>query len=185
MAYANWRLENPPPQFAFHASMGLLVVGRLAARHGIRVRLQPAPGRRVDPGRLRGRGSMPAMISIVAMKQGQRRCRRAAYGPLPAHPERLPRGGAKPCQLFMLLPHDRVPTSSPPEGHRFFRRGSRRAPVSSQRRRCAAVSGSSWRGEVKQSHRDVSAVTPLSRRCRRKLLRLRLNLWVASQLLRR
>ena len=43
LAYANWRLENPPmadtnvPKW-----IGLLVVARLAARHGIRVRLQPA-----------------------------------------------------------------------------------------------------------------------------------------------
>jgi signal transduction histidine kinase len=41
MAQANWQLENPG-QFAFHRSMGLFMVGRLAARHGIRVRLQPA-----------------------------------------------------------------------------------------------------------------------------------------------
>jgi hypothetical protein len=41
MAQANWRLENPA-QDAFHRSMGLFMVGRLAARHGIRVRLQPA-----------------------------------------------------------------------------------------------------------------------------------------------
>lgn len=43
LAYANWRLENPPmadtnvPKW-----IGLLVVARLAVRHGIRVRLQPA-----------------------------------------------------------------------------------------------------------------------------------------------
>ena len=43
LAYANWRLDNPPkadtnvPRW-----MGLLVVARLAARHGIRVRLQVA-----------------------------------------------------------------------------------------------------------------------------------------------
>jgi signal transduction histidine kinase len=43
LAYANWQLDNPPtteinvPQW-----MGLFVVAMLAARHGIRVRLQPA-----------------------------------------------------------------------------------------------------------------------------------------------
>jgi signal transduction histidine kinase len=43
LAYANWRLDNPPttdinvPQW-----MGLFVVAMLAARHGIKVRLQPA-----------------------------------------------------------------------------------------------------------------------------------------------
>src|SRR6266568_5127675 len=43
MAQANWRLENPPPvDVAVSRRMGLFVVGRLAARHGIKVRLQPA-----------------------------------------------------------------------------------------------------------------------------------------------
>jgi len=43
MAQANWRLENPPPvDVAVSRNMGLFVVGRLAARHGIKVRLQPA-----------------------------------------------------------------------------------------------------------------------------------------------
>jgi hypothetical protein len=42
MAHANWRLENPPLEIAAYKSMGLFVVGRLAARHGIRVRLHPA-----------------------------------------------------------------------------------------------------------------------------------------------
>jgi len=39
MAHANWRLENPLPEITAYRSMGLFVVGRLAARHGIRVRL--------------------------------------------------------------------------------------------------------------------------------------------------
>ena len=43
MAQANWRLENPPPvDVAVSRNMGLFVVGRLAARHGVKVRLQPA-----------------------------------------------------------------------------------------------------------------------------------------------
>jgi hypothetical protein len=43
MAQANWRLENPPPvDGAISRNMGLFVVGRLAARHGVKVRLQPA-----------------------------------------------------------------------------------------------------------------------------------------------
>ncbi|MGD0554715.1 MAG: nitrate- and nitrite sensing domain-containing protein [Streptosporangiaceae bacterium] len=41
LAYANWRLESPPVvDVAVSRRMGLFVVGRLAARHGIRVRLQ-------------------------------------------------------------------------------------------------------------------------------------------------
>jgi len=43
MAYANWQLENPPTaDAALPKWIGLLVVARLAARHGIRVRLQSA-----------------------------------------------------------------------------------------------------------------------------------------------
>ncbi len=40
---ANRRLDSPPAMdFAVSPNMGLFVVGRLAARHGIKVRLQPA-----------------------------------------------------------------------------------------------------------------------------------------------
>jgi signal transduction histidine kinase len=40
---ANRRLDSPPAMdFAISRNMGLFVVGRLAARHGIKVRLQPA-----------------------------------------------------------------------------------------------------------------------------------------------
>jgi signal transduction histidine kinase len=43
MARANWRLDNPPVvDVAVSRRMGLFVVARLAARHGIRVRLRPA-----------------------------------------------------------------------------------------------------------------------------------------------
>ena len=43
MAKANWQLEHPPPvEVAVCRNIGLFVVGRLAARHGIKVRLQPA-----------------------------------------------------------------------------------------------------------------------------------------------
>jgi Nitrate and nitrite sensing/HAMP domain len=41
---ANWRLENPPTvDVEVSRRMGLFVVARLAARHGIRVRLRPEP----------------------------------------------------------------------------------------------------------------------------------------------
>jgi len=41
LEYANWRLENPPViDVEVSRRMGLFVVGRLAARHGIRVRLR-------------------------------------------------------------------------------------------------------------------------------------------------
>src|SRR5579863_466092 len=43
MAYANWQLENAQePDVNVPKWVGLFVVARLAARHGIRVRLQPA-----------------------------------------------------------------------------------------------------------------------------------------------
>ena len=43
IAHANWRLENPPPvDIDVPKWIGLLVVSRLAARRGIRVRLQHA-----------------------------------------------------------------------------------------------------------------------------------------------
>ncbi len=43
MAHANWRLDNPPVvDVAVSRRMGLFVVARLAARHGIRVRMRPA-----------------------------------------------------------------------------------------------------------------------------------------------
>ncbi len=45
IAHANWRLDNPPVvDVAVSRRMGLFVVARLAARHGIRVRLRPATG---------------------------------------------------------------------------------------------------------------------------------------------
>ena len=41
--YANWRLENPPTtDINVPKWIGLFVVARLAARHGIRIRLHPA-----------------------------------------------------------------------------------------------------------------------------------------------
>jgi hypothetical protein len=43
MAHANWRLDNPPVvDVAVSRRMGLFVVARLAAKHGVRVRLRPA-----------------------------------------------------------------------------------------------------------------------------------------------
>jgi signal transduction histidine kinase len=45
LAHANWRLDNPPViDVAVSRRMGLFVVGRLAARHGIKVRLRRARG---------------------------------------------------------------------------------------------------------------------------------------------
>jgi signal transduction histidine kinase len=46
LQHANWRLDNPPViDVGVSRRMGLFVVGRLAARHGIRVRLRHAQPR--------------------------------------------------------------------------------------------------------------------------------------------
>jgi hypothetical protein len=46
LAHANWRLDNPPTvDVEVSRRMGLFVVAQLAARHGIRIRLRPAPAR--------------------------------------------------------------------------------------------------------------------------------------------
>jgi signal transduction histidine kinase len=46
LQHANWRLDNPPEiDVEVSRRMGLFVVGRLAARHGIRVRLRQAQPR--------------------------------------------------------------------------------------------------------------------------------------------
>src|SRR6202041_685868 len=43
MGHSNWRLDNPPVvDVGVSRRMGLFVVGRLAARHGVRVRLRHA-----------------------------------------------------------------------------------------------------------------------------------------------
>ena len=53
MAQANWRLDNPSAtDITAYRKMGLFVVGRLAARHGIKVRLQPTELRRPYRARL-------------------------------------------------------------------------------------------------------------------------------------
>jgi hypothetical protein len=45
LAHANWRLDHPPVvDVGVSRRMGLFVVGRLAARNGVRVRLQHAKG---------------------------------------------------------------------------------------------------------------------------------------------
>jgi signal transduction histidine kinase len=86
LAYANWRLDNPPViDVAVSRRMGLFVVGRLAARHGIKVRLRRAqsgglsaliwvpetvaetePAPPVGPRRRFGSGANPVMISSPA-----------------------------------------------------------------------------------------------------------------------
>src|SRR5439155_1230674 len=66
MAQANWRLANPPVvDVAVSRRMGLFVVARLAARHGIR-----AAGRRARPRRWR------SALRGILRRHGQRPFRR-------------------------------------------------------------------------------------------------------------
>jgi signal transduction histidine kinase len=61
LEYANWRLDNPPViDVEVSRRMGLFVVGRLAARHGIRVRL-----RRIQPGGLSALVWLPDTVATL------------------------------------------------------------------------------------------------------------------------
>jgi len=86
MAHANWRLDNPPVvDVAVSRRMGLFVVARLAARHGIRVRLRQATGAgltalvwlpdevvvRESAGRPGGTGRFPEQFAKFAIGGGQ------------------------------------------------------------------------------------------------------------------
>ncbi|HEX6934056.1 MAG TPA: nitrate- and nitrite sensing domain-containing protein [Streptosporangiaceae bacterium] len=86
MAHANWRLDNPPVvDVAVSRRMGLFVVARLAARHGIRVRLRPASGAgltalvwlpdevvvREGGARPGGQGRFPEPLARFAIGSGQ------------------------------------------------------------------------------------------------------------------
>jgi len=83
MAHANWRLDNPPVvDVAVSRRMGLFVVGRLAARHGVRVRLRHAQS-----------GGLTALIwlpeSVAAPESAQplgrlRKFEAEDYGPAPS-----------------------------------------------------------------------------------------------------
>jgi len=83
MAHANWRLDNPPVvDVAVSRRMGLFVVGRLAARHGVRVRLRHAQS-----------GGLTALIwlpeSVAAPESGAplgrlRNFEADDYGPAPS-----------------------------------------------------------------------------------------------------
>jgi signal transduction histidine kinase len=83
MAHTNWRLDNPPVvDVAVSRRMGLFVVGRLAARHGVRVRLRHAQS-----------GGLTALIwlpeSVAAPESGQplgrlRKFEADDFGPAPS-----------------------------------------------------------------------------------------------------
>jgi signal transduction histidine kinase len=93
MAHANWRLDNPPVvDVAVSRRMGLFVVGRLAARHGVRVRLRHAQS-----------GGLTALIwlpeSVAAPESGQplgrlRKFETDDYGPAPSLSAPIQGGGS-------------------------------------------------------------------------------------------
>ena len=133
MAHANWRLDNPPVvDVAVSRRMGLFVVARLAARHGIRVRLRPASA---------GGGGLTALvwlpdevISHDSSPAAPRGCagsmwRRPRPRPRPRPPQLAPRSGR----------WRRAPTAAPPPRARSTppgRRGSRHCvPTSGTRGR--------------------------------------------------
>ena len=119
MAYANQQLDNPPAaDIDVPKWMGLLVVARLAARHGIRVRLNQAElggltalvwfpdgilthySTAVDPGRAAGQGETPRQLAGVCGRADEPARSSAAarliglVGPSPAghDPDRAGRG---------------------------------------------------------------------------------------------
>ena len=83
MAHANWRLDNPPVvDVAVSRRMGLFVVGRLAARHGIRVRLRHA-----QSGGLTALIWLPETVAAPESAQPLGRLRKFEaddYGPAPS-----------------------------------------------------------------------------------------------------
>src|SRR5271165_5621050 len=92
MAHANWRLDKPPVvDVAVSRRMGLFVVGRLAARHGVRVRLRHAQS-----------GGLTALIwlpeSVAAPESAQplgrlRKFEADDYGPAPSLSAPTPAAG--------------------------------------------------------------------------------------------
>ena len=110
MSHANWRLDNPPVvDVAVSRRMGLFVVGRLAARHGVRVRLRHA-----QAGGLTALIWLPDTVAApeVAPPLGRlRRFEADDYGPPPRCP-RPPRR-APPTAASQATAAARIPRFSP------------------------------------------------------------------------
>jgi hypothetical protein len=99
MAYANQQLDNPPPpDIDVPKWMGLLVVARLAARHGIRVRLNQA-----DLGGLTALVWLPDEILTHYSAAGD-----------PGHPATAPRAAAASSPAFMPARMDQAAAQSGP-----------------------------------------------------------------------
>ena len=142
MGHANWRLDNPPVvDVGVSRRMGLFVVGRLAARHGVRVRLRHASS-----------GGLTALVWLpdtVAAQEGAplgrlRRFEVGDYGPNPSLS--APPAPAAPCRPARDSARRAARPRRPPRppGSRASRRrpGTARAPARSRRwARCAPGAG--------------------------------------------
>ncbi|HEY1822293.1 MAG TPA: nitrate- and nitrite sensing domain-containing protein [Trebonia sp.] len=112
MAHANWRLDNPPVvDVAVSRRMGLFVVGRLAARHGVRVRLRHAQS-----------GGLTALIwlpeSVAAPDSAQplgrlRKFEADDYGPAPSLSAPTQLGGNGNFGGPVTLPGAPTPSATP------------------------------------------------------------------------
>ena len=110
MSHANWRLDNPPVvDVAVSRRMGLFVVGRLAARHGVRVRLRHA-----QAGGLTALIWLPDTVAApeVAPPLGRlRRFEADDYGPTPSLS--APTATAPPTAASQATAAARIPRFSP------------------------------------------------------------------------
>jgi hypothetical protein len=110
MSHANWRLDNPPVvDVAVSRRMGLFVVGRLAARHGVRVRLRHA-----QAGGLTALIWLPDTVAApeVAPPLGRlRRFEADDYGPTPSLS--APTAAAPPTAASQATAAARIPRFSP------------------------------------------------------------------------
>jgi signal transduction histidine kinase len=110
MSHANWRLDNPPVvDVAVSRRMGLFVVGRLAARHGVRVRLRHA-----QAGGLTALIWLPDTVAApeVAAPLGRlRRFEPDDFGPVPSLS--APTQTGSPAVPPQATPAARIPRFSP------------------------------------------------------------------------
>src|SRR6266702_1953417 len=110
MSHANWRLDNPPVvDVAVSRRMGLFVVGRLAARHGVRVRLRHA-----QAGGLTALIWLPDTVAAPEVAPPLGRLRRFDaddYGPTPSLS--APTATAPPTAASQATAAARIPRFSP------------------------------------------------------------------------
>ncbi len=110
MSHANWRLDNPPVvDVAVSRRMGLFVVGRLAARHGVRVRLRHA-----QVGGLTALIWLPDTVAAPEVTPPLGRLRRFEaddYGP--AASLSAPTAAASPSAASQATAAARIPRFSP------------------------------------------------------------------------